>query len=350
MNNVVVIYVKKILNSLKRLKISPRSRLFIALGGLGAVCIVGVLAIKTMRGSTQTVTKPSEKTLLTEIFQPTPTITPTISSYIPSPTKGVKPTPRSTAQPVVGGSSSTSSTTSSSNSSGSQSNTTTGTSVFPVSTTPTPTPDTSGAFVSTNTLTLTMNRGETRNNLFTFTSTGATQFEITVNPSPSIPGMNWGPASGGISKGNTSSFFLTIPSNTPLGMYTGSIKLTFQPSNTVKMIALTLTVVEPSASDFGFTVSKDSVNATIRKGESQDVFSFTSTKATSFKNTVSLNPWISSLNWSPATGGINVGNTSTFSLMIPASAPVGTYTGTITIQDGNSGATRYLPLTLTVTD
>ncbi len=194
-----------------------------------------------------------------------------------------------------------------------------------------------------------MNRGETKQNVFSFTSTGAGGFSLFGYPTSYGPGINWNPSSGGMTTGQTTQVELSVTSNVPTGTYTGQGKILFyNPGNDEHFVTFTVTVIDPPASAMGFTFSADSVNITAKNnGPSVNVFTFTSTGSTSFSfpgYPTSKGPGI---NWGMSSGGISSGNTYTQSINVINTAP-GTYTGTGIFRDDTSGAEKQIPVSVTV--
>lgn len=230
-------------------------------------------------------------------------------------------------------------------------NTTTTTTITPVVTTaPTPVPN---ATFSTNTVNLTINRGETKNNLFTITSNGATGFSTTKNFSPSISDINYSPGSAGMQTGQTIDFSLSIPSSAAVGSYTGTIKFIFTPGNYEKTVTFNLNVTDPPANSMSFTFSADSINVTVpNNGSENNVFTFTSSKTSSYSFNISFN------DPKPAGGGIGylssggavAGQTHQQYIQVYQNVTPGTYTGTGLFRDGTSGAEKSFPVSITVTN
>lgn len=219
-----------------------------------------------------------------------------------------------------------------------------------VTTTPTPVPN---ATFSTNTVNLTINRGETKNNLFTITSNGATGFTTTNNFSPSISNISYNPGSAGMQSGQTLDFSLTVPSNAAVGSYTGSIKFTFTPGNYEKTVTFNLNVTDPPANSMSFTFSADSINVTVpNNGSENNVFTFTSSKTSSYSFNITFN------DPKPAGGGIGylssggavAGQTHQQYIQVYQNVTPGNYTGTGTFRDGSSGAEKTFPVSITVTN
>lgn len=216
--------------------------------------------------------------------------------------------------------------------------------------TPVPTSTPLGATVSTKSVTLTMNRGETKSNVFSFTSTGATGFTLYGYPTSYGPGINWNPSSGGMGVGSTTQASLSVNANVPVGTYTGTGRIQFTPSNAETTIAFTVTVQEAPKSAMGFTFSSDSVNVTAqRNGPAVNVFTFTSTGSTAFLfygYPTSQGPGI---NWGVSSGGTRVGLAEQQTIQV-VNVPAGTYTGTALFRDESSGAEKNIPVTVTVTE
>lgn len=216
--------------------------------------------------------------------------------------------------------------------------------------TPTPSPAQSGANVSTSSVSITMNRGETKQNVFSFASTGATQFSLYGYPTSYGPGINTNPSSGGMTVSSTINVSLQVNSNVPAGTYTGTQKLIFNPGNIEKNVQFTVTVIEPPASSLGFTFSADSVNVSIKKGTSATVFTFTSTGSTSFSFIGYPTSYGPGINWWSSSGGSTAGLNHEQKIQVNSNIPVGTYSGTGLFRDGTSGAEKSIPITVTVTD
>lgn len=299
--------------------------------------------------------KPSAKIQTSKVKEPALTLTPSVTS---KPTDSIQTKVQSTAvtitptkKPENKDANSTNPNSSNTGGSNSSSNTTSTTTQptptnKPVSQ-PTSTPLPAGATVSTNSVSITMNRGETKNNVFSFTSTGATQFTLYGYPTSYGPGINWNPASGGMVSGQTVNVSLIINSNVPVGTYTGTGILKFEPGAIEKSVAFTITVIEAPKSAMVFTFSADSVNVTIKNGQSASVFTFTSTGSTAFSfpgYPTSKGPGI---NWGMSSGGISSGNTYTQTINI-VNTPAGTYTGTGLFRDESSGAEKSIPVTVTI--
>ncbi len=207
--------------------------------------------------------------------------------------------------------------------------------------------------VSTNSVTLTISRGETKQNVFSFTSYTITQFELITSPTANGSAFSWNPASGGINLGETKNVSVSASPNTQPSSYTGTIQLIFQPGNITKTISYNVTVVEPPASSMGFTFSADSINITAKNdGSEQNVFTFTSTGSTSYTFSINFN------NPKPAGGGINYlasggsvnGITHQQYIQIYQNVILGTYTGYGLFRDGTTGAEKTFPVTIIVSN
>lgn len=216
--------------------------------------------------------------------------------------------------------------------------------------TPTPSPAQSGANVNTSSVSITLNRGETKQNVFSFTSTGATQFSLYGYPTGYGPGINASPSSGGMVVGSTMNISLQVNSNVPAGTYSGNQKLIFNPGNVEKNVQFTVTVIEPPAASIGFTFSADSVNLSIKRGTSATVFTFTSTGSTSFSFPGYPTSYGPGINWWSSSGGSTAGTAYEQKIQVNSNVPVGSYSGTGLFRDGTSGAEKSIPITVTITD
>lgn len=221
----------------------------------------------------------------------------------------------------------------------------------------TPTPTSSqnpgmspGASLSTNSVNITMNRGETKNNVFSFTSTGATGFSLYGYPTSIGSGIVASPATGGFSNGQTINVSLTVNSSVSPGTYTGSQTLTFTPYNAQKTVSYSITVVEPSSSSLGYTFSANSVNVTIQKGNAASVFTFTSTGSTQYHFQGPPTDYGPGINWLYSSGGTNNGQATEQKISVNSNVSAGTYTGTAVFTDDTSGAHKNIPVSVTVTD
>lgn len=218
------------------------------------------------------------------------------------------------------------------------------------SATATPTPVPLGATVSTRNVTITMNRGETKSNVFSFTSTGANGFTLYGYPTTYGPGINWNPSSGGMSVGNTMQASLSVNANVPVGTYTGTGRIQFTPSNAETTIAFSVTVQDAPQSAMGFTFSADSVNVTAQKnGAPVNVFTFTSTGSTAFSFYGYPTSYGPGINWGVSSGGVGTGQTNQQTIQVVNVAP-GTYAGTGQFRDDTTGAQKNIPVTVTVTE
>lgn len=223
----------------------------------------------------------------------------------------------------------------------------------PIST-PSPSPNASvspqGVTISTNAVTLTLNRGETKSNVFSFTSNQATSFVLYGYPTTYGSGINWNPTSGSISPGQTIQVGLSVSSNVPVGTYTGTGKLLFQPGNVEKFVAFSITVQDAPHNALGFTFSADFVSITLQRGTQQNVFSFTSTGSTSYSFIGYPTSYGPGINWGISSGGSSNGSTHQQKISVVSSVSAGSYTGNGLFRDGTTGAEKSIPVHVTVTE
>lgn len=207
----------------------------------------------------------------------------------------------------------------------------------------------SGASVSTTSVNITMNRGETKNSVFTFTSTGATGFFLLGYPTSIGSGILWNPSSGGFSTGQTIPVSITVNSSVTPGTYTGTGTLKFSPGDISKTVQFSITVQEPPAASMGFNFSTDSVNVTIPQGGKAPVFTFTSTGSTAFIFPGYPTSYGPGINWVHSSGGASNGRTITQEISL-LNVPAGTYSGAGLFRDETTGAEKSIPVTVTVTN
>ena len=197
-----------------------------------------------------------------------------------------------------------------------------------------------------------MNHGETKSNLFTITSNGATSLSTNVSLSPSIPGLNYSPGSAGLTTGMVRSFSLTVPPSAPTGFYSGNIQFTFQPNNEIKTVSINLTVTDPPDSAMGFTFTSDNIDVTTQNdGSKKSTFSFTSTGSTSFSFSINFNnpkPAGGGISYL-ASGGIVAGQTTQNFIQVYQNVLPGIYTGTGLFRDSSTGAEKQFPVSIVVT-
>lgn len=215
--------------------------------------------------------------------------------------------------------------------------------------TPSATTKNIGATFGTESVTISINRGETKKNIFSFTSTGATGFTLYGYPTTFGAGINWNPSSGGMSNGQTVNADLSISSDVPVGTYTGVGLVKLSPSNTQKEISFSVTVTEPTDEDMKFTFSTKMINVTIPKGStSETLLTYKSTGSTSFTFFGYPTDYGPGINWGASSGGISNGNTYNQTISVNSNTPSGTYHGNPMFRDGSTGAETTFDVTVIV--